>query len=161
MENTNINGDDQKVVTTQEEQQVEQPDTGTQQEPVKQDEQPEFFLDKDGKLQWNTDEYDKKYPEQNSDDQHQEEDDESDDDDDEEEEEQSKQGTEQNTEPNPNDDEPKFKVKVDGEEIEVTQEELLRAVALRKVNIEQAKAAVLASKLSRAQKARGKAREIP
>lgn len=35
----------------------------------------------------------------------------------------------------------------------LTQEDLLRAVAMRKVNIEQAKAAILASKLSRAQKA--------
>jgi hypothetical protein len=60
LENTNVN--DQQV-ENQDTQQVEQPDTGT---PQKEEDTPEFGLDKDGNFFWNTDEYDKKYPEEDS-----------------------------------------------------------------------------------------------
>ena len=82
--------------------QVEQPD-GTQQE---SDNEPEFGLDKDGNLQWNTDEY-SQYDNEDSDEEQPLDDDE--------------EGQVQS-----NDEEPKYTVKVNGEDVEVTQEELLR-----------------------------------
>jgi len=42
------------------EQEVEQPDLGTPQEQEREDPEPEFYLDKDGNLQWNTEEFDTK-----------------------------------------------------------------------------------------------------
>lgn len=99
----------EKELDNQEEQQVEQPDNGTPQE---SDEKPEFYLDDEGKLQWNTDEYDDEeedsepLPAQDND---------------EEQSDDSEEDSEDTEE-----DEPKYTVKVDGEEIEVTQEELLR-----------------------------------
>lgn len=82
--------------------QVEQPE-GTQQE---SDSTPEFGLDKDGNLQWNTDEY-SQYDNEDSDEEQPLDDDE--------------EGQVQS-----NDEEPKYTVKVNGEDVEVTQEELLR-----------------------------------
>ena len=82
--------------------QVEQPE-GTQQE---SDSTPEFGLDKDGNLQWNTDEYSQYDNEDSEEEQPLDEDEE---------------GQVQS-----NDEEPKYTVKVNGEDVEVTQEELLR-----------------------------------
>lgn len=82
--------------------QVEQPE-GTQQE---SDSTPEFGLDKDGNLQWNTDEY-SQYDNEDSEEEQPLDDDE--------------EGQVQT-----NDEEPKYTVKVNGEDVEVTQEELLR-----------------------------------
>lgn len=82
--------------------QVEQPE-GTQQE---SDKEPEFGLDKEGNLQWNTDEY-SQYDNEDSDEEHPLDGDE--------------EGQVQS-----NDEEPKYTVKVNGEDVEVTQEELLR-----------------------------------
>ena len=42
----------------QDEQEVEQPEVGTPQEEEGSNDEPEFVLDKDGNLQWNTDEFD-------------------------------------------------------------------------------------------------------
>lgn len=81
--------------------QVEQSE-GTQQE---SGDRPEFGLDEDGNLQWNTDEY-SKYDDEDSD------------------EEQSQDGYED--EQVQSNEEPKYTVKVNGEDVEVTQEELLR-----------------------------------
>lgn len=82
-----------------EQQEVEQPEeSGTPEE------QPEFVLDEDGNLQWNTNEFDHLNDEDS-------------------EEEQPEQEEEETEEPQ---EEPKYKVTVDGEEVEVTQEELLR-----------------------------------
>lgn len=90
----------------QDEQEVEQPEAGTPQEEGSNDE-PEFVLDENGNLQWNTDEFDhlneEDSPEQ------------------EEQPEQEEEEPQQETQ-----EEPKYKVKVDGQEVEVTQEELLR-----------------------------------
>jgi hypothetical protein len=47
---------DQQVDTQEE--QVEQPDLGTPQEQEREDPEPEFYLDENGDLQWNTDEFD-------------------------------------------------------------------------------------------------------
>lgn len=112
MDNLNDNVNDQL-----QEEQVEQSQQGTPQE---QEQQPEFSLDENGNFQWNTDEYDNKYQEEDSDDDQQpqetvEEDNQQ---------EQPNQDTDNNT--NVPTDEPMFKVKVDGEEIEVSQDELLR-----------------------------------
>lgn len=99
------------------EQEVEQPDLGTPQEQEREDPEPEFYLDKDGNLQWNTEEFDTK-EEQDSDSE--------------------AQGEEQTEESEDNEtqetnvEEPKYKVKVDGEEIEVTQDELLRGYMRQK-----------------------------
>lgn len=82
--------------------QVEQPE-GTQQE---SDKEPEFGLDEEGNLQWNTDEY-SQYDNEDSDEEHPLDGDE--------------EGQVQS-----NDEEPKYTVKVNGEDVEVTQEELLR-----------------------------------
>lgn len=130
MDNTILNQDDQQVVTNQdntqvETEQVEQPDTGTQ-----QDNAPEFGLDKDGNFYWNTDEYDRKYSEEDSEgnsNQQQETPD-----DGTEQQEQPETEENENTDTETKTEEPKFKVKVDGEEIEVTQEELLRGYMRQK-----------------------------
>ena len=106
---------DQQVDTQEE--QVEQPQEGTPQEQEREDPEPEFYLDKDGNLQWNTEEFDTK-EEQDSDSE--------------------AQGEEQTEESEDNEtqetnvEEPKYKVKVDGEEIEVTQDELLRGYMRQK-----------------------------
>jgi len=47
----------EKQIDNQEEQ-VEQPQEGTPQETEREDPEPEFILDEDGNLQWNTDEFD-------------------------------------------------------------------------------------------------------
>ena len=94
-------------VQEEQEKQVEQVNNDTPQE----DEQPEFYLDDNGELQWNTDEFDSK------------------DDEDSEskaQEEEQPTETEEETHEEETDEEPKYTVKVDGEEIEVTQDELLR-----------------------------------
>ncbi len=100
----------EKQVDTQEEQEVEQPQEGTPQEPEKEDPEPEFYLDDNGELQWNTDEFDSKDEEDSKAD----------------EEEEQPESTEQEQGTESEQGEPKYKVKVDGEEIEVTQDELLR-----------------------------------
>ena len=87
----------------EQEEEVEQVKEDTPQE----EETPEFLLDKDGNLQWNTDEFDNL--------------DEQDSESTEEQPEKSEEESEEETE-----EEPKYKVKVDGQEVEVTQEELLR-----------------------------------
>ena len=130
MDNTILNQDDQQVVENQdnqqvETQQVEQSDNGTP-----QSETPEFSLDKDGNFQWNTTEYDEKYGKQDSSVENNQQDDDTSDvfi-----QEEQPKTDTDNNTQNVSTDEEPKFKVKVDGEEIEVTQEELLRGYMRQK-----------------------------
>lgn len=123
LENTNV--DDQQVET----QQVEQPDTGTPQND-EQDNTPEFGLDKDGNFVWNTDEYDNKYPEEDSEeDSNQQQEEPADGN---EQQEQPTQENDDNSNTDTQTEEPKFKVKVDGEEIEVTQEELLRGYMRQK-----------------------------
>ena len=94
------------------EQQMEQPVEGTPQDDG--DKEPEFYLDDDGKLQWNTDEFDDDDDEDSDTQPAQEEN-----------EEQSEDSEDDDSEVN-TEDEPKYTVKVDGEEVEVTQEELLR-----------------------------------
>ena len=84
------------------EKQVEQVQEDTPQE----NQTPEFGLDKDGNLNWNTDEY-SQYDEQDS------------------QEEQPYQSEEEETQPEQQ-EEPKYTVKINGEDVEVTQEELLR-----------------------------------
>jgi len=91
----------------QDEQEVEQPEAGTPQEEGSNDE-PEFVLDENGNLQWNTDEFDHLNEEDSSEQE-------------EEQPEQEEEEPQQETQ-----EEPKYKVKVDGQEVEVTQEELLR-----------------------------------
>ena len=87
----------------QDEQEMEQPEKGTPEE--ESGDKPEFVLDENGELQWNTDEFDHLGKE-----------------DSEEEQPNYEEAEEENQEP----EEQKYKVKVDGQEIEVTQEELLR-----------------------------------
>lgn len=120
MDNILNNQDDQQVNANQDVQQVEQPDTGTQQD-NEQNSVPEFTLDKDGNFQWNTDEYDKKYGDEDSEQNVPQQENSTDEDEQEQPTSDTDDGATQNS-----DEEPKFKVKVDGEEIEVTQEELLR-----------------------------------
>jgi len=91
----------------QAEQEVEQPEAGTPQEEGSNDE-PEFVLDENGNLQWNTDEFDHLNEEDSTEQE-------------EEQPEQEEEEPQQETQ-----EEPKYKVKVDGQEVEVTQEELLR-----------------------------------
>lgn len=91
----------------QDEQEVEQPEAGTPQEEGSNDE-PEFVLDENGNLQWNTDEFDHLNEEDSTEQE-------------EEQPEQEEEEPQQETQ-----EEPKYKVKVDGQEVEVTQEELLR-----------------------------------
>lgn len=91
----------------EQEQQVEQVNNDTPQE----EEKPEFYLDDDGELQWNTDEFDSKDDEDSES---------------EAQEEEQPTETEEDTHEEETDEEPKYTVKVDGEEIEVTQDELLR-----------------------------------
>lgn len=93
----------------EQEQQVEQVREDTPQD--NDGDKPEFYLDDNGELQWNTDEFDSK------------------DDEDSEskaQEEEQPTETEEDTHEEETDEEPKYTVKVDGEEIEVTQDELLR-----------------------------------
>jgi len=106
-------------VDTQEEQ-VEQPEVGTPQEQEREDPEPEFYLDDKGELQWNTDEFDDKEEKESEPEPEQEKEEEQPDD--------SKEEEESDT----TDNEPTYKVKVDGEEIEVTQEELLRGYMRQK-----------------------------
>ena len=87
----------------QDEQEMEQPEKGTPEE--ESGDKPEFVLDENGELQWNTDEFDHLGKE-----------------DSEEEQPNYEEAEEENQEP----EEQEYKVKVDGQEIEVTQEELLR-----------------------------------
>ena len=98
----------EKQIDNQEEE-LEQPQEGTPQEEEREDPEPEFVLDNDGNLQWNTDEFDHLDEEDSSETEEQPE---------------ANQEEEQNTETT--EEEPKYKVKVDGQEVEVTQEELLR-----------------------------------
>ena len=105
-------------VDTQEEQ-VEQPEVGTPQEQEREDPEPEFYLDDKGELQWNTDEFDYKEEKESEPEPEQEKEEEQPDD--------SKEEESDTT-----DNEPTYKVKVDGEEIEVTQEELLRGYMRQK-----------------------------
>ena len=106
-------------VDTQEEQ-VEQPQEGTPQEQEREDPEPEFYLDENGDLQWNTDEFDNK-GEQDSDTEPAQE-----------QEEEQPEETDNDESQETDVEEPKYKVKVDGEEIEVTQEELLRGYMRQK-----------------------------
>lgn len=85
------------------EQQAEQVPSDTPQG----DDVPEFGLDKDGNLNWNTNEY-SQYDEQDS------------------QEEQPSQSEEEETHEEKQEEEPKYTVKINGEDVEVTQEELLR-----------------------------------
>lgn len=87
-----------------EQEEVEQVQEDTPQE-EESGEQPEFVLDENGNLQWNTDEFDHL------------------DNEDSQEEQPSEEQEEEHKEP---EEEPKYKVTVDGQEVEVTQEELLR-----------------------------------
>lgn len=109
---------DQQVDTQEE--QVEQPQEGTPQEQEREDPEPEFYLDENGDLQWNTDEFDNR-GEQDS---------ESEPEQEQEEEQPDETDNEESQETDV--EEPKYKVKVDGEEIEVTQEELLRGYMRQK-----------------------------
>lgn len=99
MDNEELN----EQVQEEQEQEVEQVQQDTPQDD-NGDNTPEFALDENGNLQWNTDEFDHLNDEDS-------------------EEEQPEQEEEEHQEP---EEEPKYKVKVDGEEVEVTQEELLR-----------------------------------
>lgn len=97
----------------EQEQQVEQVNNDTPQD----EKEPEFYLDDNGDLQWNTNEFD------------------SEDDEDSEsnaQEEEQPTETDEDTHEEETDEEPKYTVKVDGEEIEVTQEELLRGYMRQK-----------------------------
>lgn len=109
---------DQQVDTQEE--QVEQPDLGTPQEQEREDPEPEFYLDENGDLQWNTDEFDNR-GEQDSDTEPAQE-----------QEEEQPDETDNDESQETDVEEPKYKVKVDGEEIEVTQEELLRGYMRQK-----------------------------
>lgn len=109
---------DQQVDTQEE--QVEQPDLGTPQEQEREDPEPEFYLDENGDLQWNTDEFDNR-GEQDSDTEPAQE-----------QEEEQPNETDNDESQETDVEEPKYKVKVDGEEIEVTQEELLRGYMRQK-----------------------------
>ena len=97
----------------EQEQQVEQVNNDTPQE----EEKPEFYLDDNGELQWNTDEFDSKDDEDSES---------------EAQEEEQPTETEEDTHEEETDEEPKYTVKVDGEEIEVTQDELLRGYMRQK-----------------------------
>ena len=109
----------EQEVNTQEEQ-VEQPQEGTPQEQEREDPEPEFFLDENGDLQWNTDEFDRR------------DDKDSDTEPEQERQEEQPEEPEEDNSQETNVEEPKYKVKVDGEEIEVTQEELLRGYMRQK-----------------------------
>lgn len=91
----------------EQEQQVEQVNNDTPQE----EKEPEFYLDDNGDLQWNTDEFDSKDDEDSESNAQEEE---------------QPTETDEDTHEEETDEEPKYTVKVDGEEIEVTQDELLR-----------------------------------
>ena len=100
----------EQVQTEQEEVNQEQPVEQVQ-EDTPQSEQPEFVLDQDGNLQWNTNEFDHL--------------DEEDSDGEPTPQEQPQQEEQEEPEEQPQ-EEPKYKVKVGNEEVEVTQEELVR-----------------------------------
>ena len=104
LDNEELNNE--QVQEEQQEQPVEQV-----QEDTPQSEQPEFVLDENGNLQWNTNEYDHL--------------DDEDSDGEPTPQEQPQQEEEQTQEEQPQ-EEPKYKVKVGNEEVEVTQEELVR-----------------------------------
>lgn len=107
----------EKQIDNQEEQEVEQPEVGTPQEQEREDPEPEFVLDENGSLQWNTDEFDSK----------------EDEDSETHEEEEQPESTEQEQDSESEQEvEPRYTVKVDGEEIEVTQDELLRGYMRQK-----------------------------
>lgn len=97
----------------EQEQQVEQVNNDTPQD----EKEPEFYLDDNGDLQWNTDEFDSKDDEDSESNAQEEE---------------QPTETEEDTHEEETDEEPKYTVKVDGEEIEVTQEELLRGYMRQK-----------------------------
>ena len=97
----------------EQEQQVEQVNNDTPQD----EKEPEFYLDDNGDLQWNTDEFDSKDDEDSESNAQEEE---------------QPTETEEETHEEETDEEPKYTVKVDGEEIEVTQEELLRGYMRQK-----------------------------
>ena len=105
-----LDNEELKDEQVQDEQQEEQVTEQVQEDTPQEGEQPEFVLDKDGNLQWNTDEFDHLDDEQDSES-----------DEDREQPEHNEDGDNQEQS-----DEPKYKVKVDGQEVEVTQEELLR-----------------------------------
>lgn len=109
---------DQQVDTQEE--QVEQPQEGTPQEQEREDPEPEFYLDENGDLQWNTDEFDNKGEQDSESEPAQEQ------------EEEQPEETDNDESQETDVEEPKYKVKVDGEEIEVTQEELLRGYMRQK-----------------------------
>ena len=109
---------DQQVDTQEE--QVEQPQEGTPQEQEREDPEPEFYLDENGDLQWNTDEFDNKGEQDSESEPAQEQ------------EEEQPDETDNDESQETDVEEPKYKVKVDGEEIEVTQEELLRGYMRQK-----------------------------
>lgn len=109
---------DQQVDTQEE--QVEQPQEGTPQEQDREDPEPEFYLDENGDLQWNTDEFDNKGEQDSESEPAQEQ------------EEEQPDETDNDESQETDVEEPKYKVKVDGEEIEVTQEELLRGYMRQK-----------------------------
>ena len=109
-------------VNNQEEQQMEQPLEGTPQVTEREDPEPEFVLDENGNLQWNTDEFDEKEEKQDSETEPAQE----------QQEEQPKETQPEGDNQQTTEEEPKYKVKVDGEEIEVTQEELLRGYMRQK-----------------------------
>lgn len=104
------------------EQQVEQVVDNTPQETEREDPEPEFYLDDDGNLQWNTDEYGEQEENKDSKSELAQE----------QTEEQPEETPTKTDNPEPTEEEPKYKVKVDGEEIEVTQEELLRGYMRQK-----------------------------
>jgi hypothetical protein len=97
----------------EQEQQVEQVNNDTPQD----EKEPEFYLDDNGDLQWNTDEFDSKDDEDSESNAQEEE---------------QPTETEEDTHEEETDEEPKYTVKVDGEEIEVTQDELLRGYMRQK-----------------------------
>ena len=109
---------DQQVDTQEE--QVEQPQEGTPQEQEREDPEPEFYLDENGDLQWNTDEFDNRGEQDSESEPAQEQ------------EEEQPDETDNDESQETDVEEPKYKVKVDGEEIEVTQEELLRGYMRQK-----------------------------
>ena len=104
--------DDLELQNQEEQQQVEQPveQEGTPQD-TGDDKEPEFYLDDNGNLQWNTDEFEQKEEEDSEPQQEQE---------------QPETTEQEEQEEETTVEEPKYKVKVDGEEVEVTQDELLR-----------------------------------
>ena len=104
-----MDNEELKEQVQEEQQEVEQVEQDTPQEDKSGDEQPEFVLDENGNLQWNTNEFDH-LNEQDSEPTQQEE---------------QPEQTEVEKQDEP-EEEPKYTVRVDGKDVEVTQEELLR-----------------------------------